>query len=40
MTCPHCTNSNDTMIEIIRDNKKETLYLCAVCSKTFLKVKK
>lgn len=40
MTCPHCSNADKSMIELLKENLREILYLCSVCGKTFLIVKK
>lgn len=34
--CPHCTNSDPKLLEAIATEKARTMYLCNVCSFTFL----
>lgn len=34
-TCPHCTNSDKSMIELLVDTKLIKIYLCAVCGKSW-----
>lgn len=34
-TCPHCTNSDMSMIEMLLEVKDHKIYLCSVCGKKF-----
>lgn len=35
ISCPHCTNSDITMIEELMNFKTFIVYLCTVCSRKF-----
>jgi transposase-like protein len=34
--CPHCRNDDQSMIELILHDNGIKMYLCSVCSKTFI----
>lgn len=37
LVCPKCTNGDNKMIElVVKNDKGDAVYLCNVCSKTFL----
>ena len=35
MTCPHCTNSDKSMIELLINTPLIKIYRCEVCSKSW-----
>jgi transposase-like protein len=39
VTCPHCTNEDDKM-ELLHRIGKTLVYLCSVCSKSFVVIEK
>ena len=39
MKCPHCTNQDESMIELVFEKLLVYVYLCGICSKTFLVIK-
>ena len=35
MNCPHCSNSDDRMMEVLTKNESVWLVLCNICAKVF-----
>ena len=35
IVCPHCTNSDPSMLELVVTTKLFAVYICEVCSKSF-----
>ena len=36
MQCPNCTNSDKSLLEVVKESATTLIYLCAVCSKYFM----